>query len=577
MKGADEAARFTKKHANSRKFIKLLTRLSIRDFVIVERLELEFDAGFTVLTGETGAGKSILIDALALTLGERADAIAVRQGATRADVTAEFDIGRNQALAAWLAECDLAGDEGVCLLRRVVETSGRSRGFINGHAATAAQLREAGDFLVDIHGQHQHQSLSRPAAQRSLTDAYGGMVTQVALVAEAWRGWQRRREERLAFEGNAAAIQAERERLEWQAQELDALKPVPGEWTSVGAEHARLAHAASLIDAAQSGVEILAEGEGAALTQLNGVITRLQSLLPHDSRLQEILEALEPAQIQLQEGAGALRRYGERAELDPQRLRDVEQRLDALHGAARKYRVDPDALADLAGHTRQRLMELGAGGDPETLRRRETEAEAAYRDAAGKLTAGRRKAAKRLAAAVTAVMQELAMQGGVFEVALEPLATPSAHGLEQIEFRVAPHAGMTPQPVAKTASGGELSRLSLAIQTVLSRVAQVPTLVFDEVDSGIGGGIAEIVGRMLKSLGERHQVMCITHLPQVAAAADQQWQVSKGALNGRVTSQVSMLAPAQRIEEVARMLGGVKITETTRRHAAEMLGNNGNG
>lgn len=551
----------------------MLQRLTIQDFVIVERLELEFGPGFTVLTGETGAGKSILIDALALALGERADAIAVRQGAARADVTAEFDTDGNKALALWLADNDLAGDEGVCLLRRVVESSGRSRGFVNGHPATAAQLREAGDYLVDIHGQHQHQSLSRPATQRALTDAYGGIAAQAELVADAWRAWQRRREERLAFEGNAAAINAERERLEWQLQELDGLKIAPGEWAAVGAEHARLAHAASLIEAAQAGVEVLAAGEASALEQVNSVIARLRPLLQHDVRLREILDALEPAQIQLQEGASALRRYGERTDLDPQRLRQVEQRLDALHTAARKYRVEPDALLELTLHTRERLAELGAGGDPDTLRARETEAEAAYRDAAKKLTAGRKRAAKKLAAAVTAGMQDLAMQGGVFEVALEPLATPAAHGLEQVEFRVAPHPGVTPQPIAKTASGGELSRLSLAIQTVLSRVARVPTLIFDEVDVGIGGRVAEIVGRMLKSLGAQHQVMCITHLPQVAAAADQQWQVSKVTSDGKVVSVVVALNAGARIEEIARMLGGISITATTRRHAAEMLGN----
>ncbi len=553
-------------------FRAMLQRLTIRDFVIVEHLELEFGAGFTVLTGETGAGKSILIDALALALGERADAIAVRQGAARADVTAEFDIGGNKALGNWLADNDLAGDEGMCLLRRVVESSGRSRGLINGHPATAAQLREAGDYLVDIHGQHQHQSLSRPATQRALTDAYGGMMAQADAVAEAWRTWQRRREERLAFEGNAAAINAERERLEWQMQELDGLKLAPGEWVAVGAEHARLAHAASLIEAAQAGMEILDEGEGAALAQLNSVIARLQPLLRHDERLKDILAALVPAQIQLQEGATALRRYGERADLDPQRLREVEQRLDALHTAARKYRVEPDALPELATHTRERLAELGAGGDPETLRARETEAEVAYREAAKKLTAGRKKAAKKLATAVTSGMQELAMQGGVFEVTLEASAVPAAHGLENIEFRVAPHPGVTPQPIAKTASGGELSRLSLAIQTVLSRVAQVPTLIFDEVDVGIGGRVAEIVGRMLQSLGAKHQVMCITHLPQVAASADQQWLVSKGSAKGKPVSAVVALDAPARVEEIARMLGGVKITETTRKHAAEMLG-----
>jgi DNA repair protein RecN (Recombination protein N) len=553
----------------------MLQRLTIRDFVIVERLELDFAGGFTALTGETGAGKSILIDALALTLGERADPLALRQGAARADITAEFECAANRPLLDWLADNDLAGDDGVCLLRRVVEAGGRSRGFINGHAATATQLREAGAFLIDIHGQHQHQSLSRAATQRALLDAYGGLEAQAAAVADAWRDWQRRRAERFAFEGSAAAIAAERERLEWQLQELDALKIAPGEWPAIIAEHARLAHAAGLIEAAQAGVETLSESEGAALERVDAVIIRLQALLQHDPRLREILDMLEPARIQLQEASSSLRRYGERADLDPQRLREVEQRLDVLHGMSRKYRVPPEGLAELAEQVRVRLAELQSGGDPETLRRREAEAGAACLAAAKLLSSGRKKAARKLAAAVTEGMQALAMQGGVFEVALEALETPAASGLEQVEFRVAPHAGMAPQPVSKTASGGELSRLSLAIQTVLSRVAKVPTLIFDEVDVGIGGGVAEIVGRMLRELGERHQVMCITHLPQVAARAEQQWRVSKSARGGQVRSEVAVLDQAGRVEEVARMLGGVRITETTRRHAMEMLGGSG--
>lgn len=550
----------------------MLQRLTIRDFVIVERLELEFDGGFTALTGETGAGKSILIDALALTLGERADPLALRQGAQRADITAEFATDGNRALQDWLSDNDLAGDEGICLLRRVVEAGGRSRGFINGHPATAAQLREAGSFLIDIHGQHQHQSLSRAATQRALLDAYGGLEAQAAAVADAWRDWQRRREERLAFEGNAAAVAAERERLEWQLQELDALKIAPGEWSAVSAEHSRLAHAASLIEAAQAGVEVLSEAEGAALEQVDAVLSKLQPLLQHDARLREILDMLEPARIQLQEAAAALRRYGERADLDPQRLREVEQRLDVLHGTARKYRVAPETLPEMTDRVRTRLAELQAGGDPETLRQRETAAAAACLGAAKLLSSGRKKAARKLGAAVSEGMQALAMQGGVFEVALESLDEPAAFGLEQVEFRVAAHAGMSPQPVAKTASGGELSRLSLAIQAVLARVAKVPTLIFDEVDVGIGGRVAEIVGGMLRELGRSRQVMCITHLPQVAARADGQWRVSKAQRNGEVRSEVTVLDGPGRVEEVARMLGGVKITETTRRHAMEMLG-----
>lgn len=550
----------------------MLRSLSIRDFAIVDHLELEFSRGFTVLTGETGAGKSILIDALAMVLGERADAIVVRAGAERAEIGAEFGVDARPDITRWLGDNDLAGDEGTLLMRRMIESSGRSRGFINGHAATLAQLRELGERLVDIHGQHQHQSLGRPAAQRELLDAYGGLADAAAKVAELHAEWQRRRESRIAFETNAAAFAAERDQLEWQARELEGLKFSADEWPELTAEHSRLAHAASLIEAAQLGIEALSGGEHSILAQVNAVAARLGNLVEHDARLKEILDLLEPGRIQLQEAAYALRHYGERLDLDPQRLREVEGRLDALHAAARKYRIQPEALPAKLEASRTRLRELGEGGNVEALRKLEDAAHAAGLEEAGKLSSGRKKAAKRLTEQVTAAMQELAMAGGRFEVVLHAGTELAASGLESVEFLVSAHKGIAPQPLAKVASGGELSRLSLAVQTVASRVAQVPTLIFDEVDAGIGGRVAEIVGRMLKQLGGRHQVMCITHLPQVAAAADQQWQVIKTTANGKVLSRVTVLDRSQRVEEIARMLGGVKITETTRKHAAEMLG-----
>ena len=553
----------------------MLRSLSIRDFVIVDRLELEFSAGFTVLTGETGAGKSILIDALTMVLGERAEAIVVRNGAERAEVSAEFEAdGPNEggrALAGWLKENDLAGDNGALLLRRVIESSGRSRGFINGRAATLTQLREAGGFLVDIHGQHQHQSLARATAQRELLDGYGGLSESSTRVAQLYRVWQQRYESRHAFETNAAAFAAERDQLEWQARELAALKLGADEWQELTGEHTRLSHAASLIEATQAGVEALSEGESSSLAQLNAIINKFNSLSSYDAKLKEILEALDPARIHLQEAVHELRRYGERLELDPRRLREVEQRIDAIHTAARKYRIQPEALPEKLDAVKARLQELGEGGDADALRKLEEEAHAACMAEAKKLSAGRKKAAKKLSEQVTEAMQTLAMAGGRFEVTLEAGAEVAAHGLESVEFLVAAHKGMTPQPIAKVASGGELSRLSLAVQTAASQVAQVPTLIFDEVDAGIGGRVAEIVGRMLKQLGRRHQVMCITHLPQVAATADQQWRVTKGAAGGKVSSKVAMLDGEERVEEIARMLGGVKITETTRKHAAEML------
>jgi DNA repair protein RecN (Recombination protein N) len=552
----------------------MLRSLTIRNFVIVDRLELEFAPGYTVLTGETGAGKSILIDALAMVLGARAEAIVVRGGAERAEVSAEFDLAGRADIGRWLKECELAGDDEALLVRRVIDASGRSRGFINGHAATAAQLREAGEFLVDIHGQHEHQSLLRAAAQRELLDGYGGLLDAADRMAALYRVWQQKRENRISLETNAAAFAAEREQLEWQVKELESLKFTPDEWPELTAEHSRLAHAANLIEAAQGAVEALAEGDGASLPRLNAIAARLEGLIEYDPKLREILNTLESARIELQEATHALRRYGERLELDPQRLREVEGRLDAIHTAARKHRVQPEALPAKLEAAKARLQELGEGGDVEGLRQAEEEAHAACVAEAKKLSSARKKAARKLSDRVTEAMQELAMQGGAFEIAFVAAPEVTAHGLENVEFLVAAHKGTAPQPLAKVASGGELSRLSLAVQTVASQVAQVPTLIFDEVDAGIGGRVAEIVGKMLKQLGGKHQVMCITHLPQVAASADQQWQVTKGTANGKVLSKVTVLSKEQRVEEIARMLGGVKITETTRKHAAEMLKSN---
>jgi DNA repair protein RecN (Recombination protein N) len=548
----------------------VLRTLSIRDFVIVERLELEFARGFTALTGETGAGKSILVDALGLVLGERAEAIVVREGAERAEISAEFEVGEGSQLARWLTERELAA-EGACLVRRVIDAAGRSRAFVNGTPVTLAQLREAGEFLVDIHGQHEHQSLLRAAAQRELLDAYGRLEPAAARTAELFRAWQRRAEQRAAFDTGSAAVAAEREQLEWQVEEVLGLAYTPESWQELLAEHGRLAHAASLIEGAQYGLDALSEAEGSSLPQLNAVIARLSGLLEYDTALREVLDVLEPASIQIQEAVYSLRHYQQRLDADPQRLRNLEARLDAVHSACRKYRTTPEALPALLERAQTRLAELEATGDPEALKRLEEEARTAYLAESKTLSAGRRKAASRLSGEVTATMQTLAMEGGVFEVMLTTLPEPGSHGVEHIEFRVAAHKGMTTQPIAKVASGGELSRLSLAIQTVTGQVAQVPTLVFDEVDAGIGGRVAEIVGRMLKQLGCKLQVMCITHLAQVAASADHQWQVAKTTSKSRVSSRVTALDAGARVDEIARMLGGVKITDTTRKHAAEML------
>lgn len=550
----------------------MLRALNITDFVIVDRAELEFGAGFTALTGETGAGKSILIDALALVLGERADAAVVRQGAEKAEISAEFDIARAAPLKRWLADNDLAGDDDIYLVRRIIDSGGRSRAFINGRSATAAQLRDAGEHLVDIHGQHEHQSLLRGAAQRGLLDAYAGLEETATAVAGAWRAWQELRGQLTALETNAAAFAAEREELEWQVRELDQLKFSVEAWQELNAEHARLAHAQSLIEGAQYAMDALSEGDNSSVTLLSAVASKLNHLLEYDARLKEIIDVVGSAQAQAQEAVYMLRDYQQRLDIDPGRFKDIEQRLDAVHASARKFRVSPETIPDALVKARARLGKLGGSLDIESLRLRVAEAHSAYLAVAGKLSAGRKKAAKKLAEKVTTAMQTLAMAGGSFEIALSALPEGNSNGLEQVEFLVSAHKGIAPRPLGKVASGGELSRISLAIQTVASEIAQVPTLIFDEVDAGIGGRVAEIVGQMLKKLGKQHQVMCVTHLPQVAASADHQWQVTKAATNGKVASRVNILSSAERVEEVARMLGGVKITETTRKHAAEMLG-----
>lgn len=550
----------------------MLKFLSIRDFVIVSSLELGFSSGFTALTGETGAGKSILIGALSLALGERGDASMVRIGCERAEIAAEFDIAALPLLQEWLLLQGMEADDGVCLLRRVLDAGGRSRGFINGHSATLQQLREAGEQLLDIHGQHAHQSLLRPDTQRALLDGYAGMTADAEKVATLYRDWQALRRRRISLSENAEAVTAERELLQFQRNELEGLGFNITEWSELQADHARLAHAASLLETAAFGIETLSEADTACLAQLNALTTRLREGMTHDASLGETLQMLESAQAELQEAVYALRHYQQRLDNDPQRLHEQEQRIQDVMDAARKYRVTPEQLVDVLQHVMARLAELGGDADITELEQQERSIQQDYLVAAQKLSSARKKAAHKLAREVTAAMQTLAMQGGSFAVAIQPLQEGNVGGLETVEFQVAANPGVPTRNLAKVASGGELSRISLAIQVSTNQVASVPTLIFDEVDSGIGGRVAEIVGHLLKKLGKDCQVLCVTHLPQVAAAADHQWQVSKAVENGVTLSRITALDGGQRIEEIARMLGGVKITDTTRKHAAEMLG-----
>ncbi|MBU9677935.1 DNA repair protein RecN [Burkholderia multivorans] len=547
----------------------MLRHLSIRDFVIVAALDLEFDAGFTVFSGETGAGKSILIDALALALGERADASVVRTGCGRADITAEFT--PHDRVARWLDEHAFDAEDTV-MLRRVIDANGRSRAFINGTSATLAQLRELGEMLVDIHGQHAHQLLMRPDAQRELFDTHAGLVAEAANVARAWRVWRDATQAIDAAKAHERELQLEREKLAWQLAELDKLAPQPGEWEEVSAEHKRLSHSANLIEGVRGALDALSESDEAMLTQLGAIVSKLRSLADYDAALGDALASLEPAEIQLQEAVYSLSHYAQRLDLDPDRLAQVEMRLDALHSTARKFRLPPDTLHEEHAARRAQLAALDAAADLGALEAAQAKAWDAYLADAKRLSKARAQAAKALGTAVTAGMQELSMAGGSFEVALVPLADGGPHGLEQIEFRVAGHAGVPLRPLAKVASGGELARISLALAVIASAASPTPTLIFDEVDTGIGGGVAEVVGRLLHQLGRDRQVLCVTHLPQVAARGDHHFQVAKGSdEHGGTVSTVVALDKASRIEEVARMLGGLEITATTRKHAKEML------
>lgn len=556
----------------------MLLRLSIRDFVIVDRLELEFDAGFGTLTGETGAGKSILIDALALALGERADPGVVRSGKEKAEVAATFDLARLPVAIAWLNAQDLSVEDAAApelILRRVVEAGGRSRAYINGSAATVQQLREVGEFLVDIHGQHAHQSLLRADAQRELLDTHGNLSELAKAVAAAWKTWRDLAKTLAAAEAGSAASLQERDMLAWQLKELAELNFQPAEWLELEAEQRRLAHAASLIEGAQFALAALSEGEGACESLLNRASERLTDMAEVDAELAEASSVLQSAQAEISEVVSILRRYADRVELDPDRLHEIEARQEAILALARKHRVHldtlPDALPDLLARLQQRHAELEAVADVETLGAKTNAAQQAYAALASKLSAGRQKTATTLGTAVSKQMQQLALASGRFEVALTALPEGSANGNEQVEFRIAGLAANEARPLAKVASGGELSRISLALQVVASQIARVPTLIFDEVDVGIGGGVAEIVGRLLHQLGETRQVLCVTHLPQVAARADWHWQVSKSAQNNVISSHIATLDAEGRVEEVARMLGGVEITPTTRQHARELL------
>jgi DNA repair protein RecN (Recombination protein N) len=551
----------------------MLRHLSLKDFVIVPTLELDFEAGFAVLTGETGAGKSVLIDALQLALGGRGDAGVVREGAAKAEITAEFDTPPH--LRGWLDEAGFDSED-TLLLRRVIDAAGKSRAWINGGSATATQLRELADHLLDIHGQHAWQGLTRPAAVRELLDGFVGLDT--APLARAYAAWKQASEALAKAQGLQAEAQRERERLAWQIGELDGLAPAEGEWAELNAEHERLSHGQSLIDAAKSALDALDEAEPSAQSLAGSALDQLERVLDHDARLLPAVQALRDVQAQLQDASHTLSAYLHKADLDPARLAELDERVSAWMTLSRRYRRQPQELPALLAQWRAELAALDAASDPAQLEAALAAARKAFDTEAQAVSRARKKAAPQLAAAVTAAMQQLGMAGGQFDIALNATEGPQSYGLESAEFLVAGHAGSTPRPLAKVASGGELSRIALAIAVTTSQAAtgNAPgTLIFDEIDVGIGGAVAETVGRLMKQLGHsadgRRQVLAVTHLPQVAACADRHLVVAKALQDGTTVSSVSPVSGEARVAEVARMLGGERLSSTSLAHAQEML------
>jgi DNA repair protein RecN (Recombination protein N) len=550
----------------------MLTHLQIRDFVIVEQLELEFSGGMSAITGETGAGKSIMVDALGLLLGDRADNSIIRLGAERAEISASFDISRLEPVRQWLQENDLDVD-GDCHLRRLIGHNGRSRAYINGVSQPLQALKTLGELLVDIHSQHEHQSLLKRDLQRLLLDNYAQNQSITAELAEHFRTWTRLQQRLNQLNRDDSERDARLGILKYQVHELETLALGAGELEELGIEHKRLANSGRLLDGCQRTLNQLYEDEDQSVHHvITGLVSELQSLTALDQTFASPLELLNSALIQITEASDELRAYLQDIDLDPTRLDWIEQRLADIHELARKHRIEPEALLQRFSELQTELEALdNIDSDREALSAQIETTAKAYRQTAANLTARRAAAARELSDKVSAAMQELGMPGGSFAVTLEKLEKPSVNGLETIEFLVSANPGQPPRPLNKVASGGELSRISLAIQVIAADSTQITTLIFDEVDTGIGGGVAEIVGQQLRRLGHSRQVLCVTHLPQVAAQAHQQFRVLKQTVADATQTQVLILDEEQRTEEIARMLGGLKLTKRTLEHAQEMI------
>ncbi|WP_426414739.1 DNA repair protein RecN [Aestuariirhabdus sp. LZHN29] len=551
----------------------MLIHLSIRNFAIVDQLELDLKRGMTVVSGETGAGKSIMLDALGLALGDRADSASVGQQSERAEILASFDLSQCPQALQWLSERDLALEQ-ECILRRVITREGRSRGYINGSASPLTDLRELGEMLIDIHNQHEHQSLLKKEAHQRLLDRWAGCDELAGQLRQIWQQWQRQRQqlERLssASEEDSARVQL----LSYQLNELTTLDPQPGEYEELEAEYHQQANAGQCVQNCQQALQLCAEADsGNALQQLNNSLHLLHEIAAGHPQLQESIDLLTSARIQVEEACGTLNHYLDHFEADPERLYELEERINGFNSIARKHRTAPMELVGLSEQLSEELTQLQCSD--EQLDQLEHEIQALqqhYQTQALKLRKQRERAAPKLAKAVTEQIRQLGMPQGEFSVQLTPLSDGTANGLESIEFMVSANPGQPVRPLRQVASGGELSRISLAIQVINAQTSTIPTLVFDEVDVGIGGGIAEVVGLRLRQLGEAGgQVICVTHQPQVASQGHQHLQVQKQNLKNQTYTRIEPLQGERRIEEVARMLGGVEMTQQTLAHAREML------
>jgi DNA repair protein RecN (Recombination protein N) len=546
-----------------------LQHIVLRDFVIVRELDLDLSSGFSALTGETGAGKSILIDALQLVLGARAESSVVREGAARAEICAEFDT--TPEIVKWLDDegfADIAADDHL-LLKRTIDAQGKSRAWINGSPATATQLRALGDMVLDIHGQHAWQSLTRPEAVRGLLDAYAGVSLQG--LTQTWTQWRQAIQALQEARTAQATLQEERERLLWQIAEVDKLAPAEDEWDELNSQHTRLSNAQALMDAAQAAIHALEDDDNGALRLLAKAQDTLQDQTDVEPEFTALVDVLASSLAQAGDVAHSLNAYLGRTELDPARLQTLDDRMSLWMSLARRFKRTPQELPALYQEWKTLLTQLDAATDLQALEITENKAAATYQTEARKISQARTQAAPKLATAITQAMQGLGMQGGRFEVLLDKTEQPTASGLENITFLVAGHPGSTPRPVGKVASGGELSRIALAIAVTTSELGTAQTLIFDEVDSGVGGAVAETVGRLMKQLGIDRQVLAVTHLPQVAACADHHLVVSKHSDAQGTSSQVTALSADARVNEIARMLGGEKVSDTTLAHAREML------